>query len=367
MYSWVVTLQFMNTVAVIFPHQLYWPNPVLANAKQVIIVEEFLYFKQYNFHKLKLVFHRSSMMQYAERLISEGHQVQYIEANHQDSDARILFKELSKKYNSIHICNPSDDWLLKHIQRAIQTTSVDLIVHPSPNFLKPLDESHLFFNAKNRYFQTDFYALQRKSLNILMDENGKPQGGKLTFDSENRKAFPKNVTMPVLPFPTLNPSTTEAQKYIQTHFSENLGNILFTYENQFYPTNHHEAEIWLNQFIEQRLAHFGEYEDAFSKDPNQHFLFHSVLSPLLNVGLLSPKQIIDKTLEYTQNHEVPLNSLEGFIRQIIGWREFIRVIYKREGSTQRTSNFWNFTRPIPKSFYDGTTGIEPIDTVIKKR
>jgi deoxyribodipyrimidine photolyase-related protein len=136
--------------------------------------------------------------------------------------------------------------------------------------------------------------------------------------------------------------------------------------NQFYPTNHAEAELWLTQFLEQRLVHFGEYEDAFSKDPNQHFLFHSVLSPLLNVGLLSPKQIIDQTLEYANNHEIPLNSLEGFIRQILGWREFIRVIYKREGSFQRNSNFWNFSRQIPPSFYTGNTGIEPIDNVIQK-
>ena len=366
MYSWVVSLKSMNAVAVIFPHQLYWPNPVLENAKHVILVEEYLYFQQYNFHKQKLVFHRSSMMQYAERLISEGYQVQYIESKHSNSDARELFKELTTKFNSIYICNPSDDWLLKNIQKAIQTTSVDLVVCPSPNFLKPLDESHVFFNSKNRYFQTDFYALQRKSLNILMDEKGKPIGGKLTFDSDNRKPFPKNVTMPELPFPKLNQSTTEAQKYIENHFQKNIGDCNFVYKNQFYPTNHAEAELWLTQFLEQRLVHFGEYEDSFSKDPNQHFLFHSVISPLLNVGLLSPKQIIDQTLEYANKNEIPLNSLEGFIRQILGWREFIRVIYKREGSFQRNSNFWNFSRQIPPSFYTGNTGIEPIDNVIQK-
>ena len=356
----------MTTVAVIFPHQLYWPNPVLANVNQVVLVEEYLYFKQYNFHKQKLVLHRSSMMQYAERLISEGYQVQYIESNQEISDASLLFKELTAKFNSIYICNPSDDWLLKNIRKAIQTTSVDLVIYPSPNFLKPLNESHEFFDGRKRYFQTDFYALQRKSLNILIDENGKPKGGKLTFDSENRKAFPKNATMPELPFPILNKSTIEAKKYIETHFQKNIGNINFTYEKQFYPTNHAEADLWLTQFIEQRLVHFGEYEDAFSKDPNQHFLFHSLLSPLLNIGLLSPKKIIDQTLDYASKNEVPLNSLEGFIRQIIGWREFIRVVYKREGSAQRNSNFWNFSRQIPPSFYSGNTGIEPVDTVIRK-
>lgn len=356
----------MNTVAVIFPHQLYQNNPVLQHAKWVIIVEEYLYFKQYSFHKQKLVFHRASMMQYAEMLISEGHQVQYIESHEINSDARELFKELTSRFNEIHICNPSDDWLLKHIKKAIQKTAVDLIIHPSPNFLKPIEESHDFFNQKKRYFQTDFYSAQRKSMSILMDPNGKPIGGKLTYDSENRKSFPKNMTMPLLPFPQKTEAVKLAQQYILKHYTQNWGDIDFVYSQQFYPTTHTEATKWLDQFLEQRLAHFGEYEDAFSKNPDQHFLYHSILSPLLNVGLLDPQQIIDKTLAYAKIHDVPLNSLEGFIRQIIGWREFIRVIYKREGGFQRTSNFWNFTREIPASFYQGTTGIDPVDTVIQK-
>lgn len=356
----------MNTVAVIFPHQLYLKNPVLAHAKQVVLVEEFLYFKQYNFHKQKLVFHRASMMQYAEFLISEGHQVQYIEAHQELSDSRLLFKDLASRFNNIYICNPSDDWLLKHIQKSIQTTTVTLEILPSPNFLKPIDESHAFFNQKKRYFQTDFYSAQRKSLNILMDENGKPLGGKLSFDSDNRKAFPKNLTMPKLPFPSKSTAVKEAQQYISKYFPNNYGHSDFVYNEHFYPTNHQEANLWLDEFLEQRLAHFGEYEDAFSKQEDQHFLYHSILSPLLNVGLLDPQEIVDKTLNFAKKHEIPLNSLEGFIRQIIGWREFIRVVYKREGCKQRTSNFWNFQREIPPSFYNGTTGIEPVDVVIKK-
>ena len=109
---------------------------------------------------------------------------------------------------------------------------------------------------------------------------------------------------------------------------------------------------------------FGAYEDAIVK--NESILFHSVLTPALNVGLLTPQQIIDKTFELHKKLNFPLNSLEGFIRQIIGWREFMRAIYLRESVKQRTKNAMGFTRKIPKSFYDGTTGIEPIDQTIKK-
>jgi deoxyribodipyrimidine photolyase-related protein len=120
----------------------------------------------------------------------------------------------------------------------------------------------------------------------------------------------------------------------------------------------------LQDFFKTRFSAFGAYEDAIVS--NQKILHHSVLTPMLNTGLISPQYIIDETLRYARNHEVPLNSLEGFIRQIIGWREFIRAVYELKGSEERTKNYWGFTRKIPASFWTGTTGIEPIDSTIKK-
>mgnify|MGYP003334325509 CR=1 FL=1 len=99
---------------------------------------------------------------------------------------------------------------------------------------------------------------------------------------------------------------------------------------------------------------------------DENILHHSVLTPMLNIGLLTPKQIIEKTIQFSEKINIPLNSLEGFIRQIIGWREFIRGVYHYKGSKERTCNFWKFSKSIPSSFYDGTTGIEPIDNTIKK-
>ena len=93
---------------------------------------------------------------------------------------------------------------------------------------------------------------------------------------------------------------------------------------------------------------------------------HSVLSPLINVGLINPRDLIKKILSFYYENNIPINSTEGFIRQIIGWREFIRGVYISKGTEERNKNFWNFKRKIPKSFYDGTTGIEPVDDTIKK-
>lgn len=192
---------------------------------------------------------------------------------------------------------------------------------------------------------------------------GKPIGGKWTFDSDNRSKFPKNEIVPQLNFPLENKFVVEAKKYVAENFNNNYG-LPNTSNKGFYPTTFKESEEWLEEFLQHRFAKFGIYEDAIVAKEN--YLYHSILTPMLNIGLLNPQQIIEATLKYAAEHDIPLNSLEGFIRQIIGWREFIRIIYELEGSKQRTTNYWKFTRKIPASFWQGETGILPIDTTIKK-
>ena len=116
--------------------------------------------------------------------------------------------------------------------------------------------------------------------------------------------------------------------------------------------------------MEHRLLHFGTYEDALvAKEPLLH---HSLLSVYLNNGLLLPKDVLDAVLHESETRDLPLNDVEGFVRQLLGWREFIRGLYLSVGRKQRTRNYWGYTRKIPQSFYDGTTGIVPVDVVIKK-
>jgi deoxyribodipyrimidine photolyase-related protein len=154
----------------------------------------------------------------------------------------------------------------------------------------------------------------------------------------------------------------EAIHYCEKYFCNNYGSIAKT---PIYPYTSEESISWLDDFLEKRLWEFGHYEDAIVE--KEHFLHHSLLTPMLNSGLLTPAYVLEKTLAYAAMHpDLPLNSLEGFIRQIMGWREFIRAVYVLKGSEERTRNYWGFSRKIPKSFYDGTTGIGPIDSVIQK-
>jgi deoxyribodipyrimidine photolyase-related protein len=131
-----------------------------------------------------------------------------------------------------------------------------------------------------------------------------------------------------------------------------------------YPISRIEAFEWLENFLQHRLRDFGPYEDAIVK--GEVFLNHSVLTPMLNVGLLSPREVIDRTLQYAAEHEVPMNSLEGFIRQVMGWREYIRMVYEWKGRIERTKNYWGFNRKIPVDYWMGTTGIAPVDDTIRK-
>ncbi|SNR15875.1 cryptochrome/photolyase family protein [Tenacibaculum jejuense] len=350
----------MKAVSIIFPHQLFKSTTHISKENEVYLVEEYLFFKQYAFHKQKLAFHRATMQFYKDFLNEKGYQVTYVESTTEISDIRNLLPQLIEKgYKQLYFINPTDNWLEKRIHEF--ENEIELIEIDNSLFINTKDELTTFFKAsKKKFFQTSFYKKERLGRNILIT-NEQPVGGKWTFDTDNRKKYPKGKTPPQITFPDANKYYLEAKKYIEENFSDTLGEID---KQQLYPLTYEESENWLEQFFEVRFHEFGIYEDAIVKD--KHFLNHSILSPLINVGLLSPLEVIKKAIDYAAQHEIPINSLEGFVRQILGWREFIRGIYEVKGTEERTKNFWNHSRKIPASFYEGTTGILPIDTTIKK-
>jgi len=345
---------------IIFPHQLFKTSEVLDKVDTIYLVEEFLFFKQYKFHKQKLAFHRASMKAYQIHLENLSKQVVYIEAIDELSDVRHLIPKLIKDgLKTLHIIDPTDNWLEKHIVST--SKAINVVWYNNPLFINTKKELSAFFKpSKKKFFQTAFYKDQRKSRNVLMDA-GQPIGGKWTFDTENRKKYPKGKLPPPILFPNKTTYHLEAEHYVDAYFKKHYGEL-----NNFlvYPIDFESSEAWLNQFFEHRFHEFGIYEDAIVKE--EHILNHSLLSPLINVGLLEPKIVIESAIAFASNNNIPINSTEGFVRQILGWREFIRGVYEVRGTEERTKNFWSFSRKIPKSFYDGTTGIQPVDDVIKK-
>jgi deoxyribodipyrimidine photolyase-related protein len=352
----------VRTVFLLFPHQLFSDSTLLQQADEVYLVEEYLFFRQYSFHKMKLLFHRAGMRYLGDELRKKKLAVRYVEALQPDADIRWLIRTLSQKgVGKIMFYDVCDYWL----ERRISTTCVNCGIvaeeHPSPGFLNTRADLAEYFGTAKKYHQTDFYIRQRKRLNLLLDEQGKPLGGQWTYDTDNRQKYPPKKKPPELRFPERNAYYLEAEHYVEKHFASNNGNISRSF---VYPVTHADSRQWLEQFLEQRFSEFGPYEDAIvSKETVLH---HSVLSPLLNAGLLEPKQVVDAAVNHARNKNVALNSLEGFIRQIVGWREFIRGVYIHIGSRERTANFWQFSRPLPDSFYRASTGILPLDDTIRK-
>lgn len=350
------------TIGLVFPHQLFEQNPIITSCDQIYLVEEFLFFRQYKFHQQKIAFHRASMKFYADFLQGQGATVIYVEAHSELGDIRNLLPYLkTSKVDQIAYLDTTDEWLEKRISKVCLEQQIPINKLPSPLFLNTPEEINTYFAHKKRFFQTDFYKHQRQKRNILLDAAGNPLGGKWTFDDENRLKYPKDKTPPKTTPITQNKYYQEAITYTEKHFTVHYGKVN---QDFLYPTTYDESKTWLDTFFQERFAEFGAYEDAIVA--KEVVLHHSVLTPMLNVGLLTPQYIIDQTLKYASEHHIPINSTEGFIRQIIGWREFIRAVYQLKGTQERTRNYWGFNRKIPESFWQGTTGIDPLDMVIKK-
>ena len=353
----------MKAINLIFPNQLFEHSQLLENGFPIFLVEELLFFKHYNFHKQKIAFHRATMKHYEAFLISKNIEVDYIESSKDISDIRELIPYLkSIGITNISYIDPVDNWLQKRIAKGCLDNSIEKNVYDSPLFLNTKEDLQPFFRSdKKKYHQTSFYTAQRNNRYILIDPDGKPTGGKWTFDAENRKKYPAKKIPPAIQFPDVDSFYKEALEYVDKNFSTNIGQLT---TNGLYPTNFKTSKLWFQQFLEQRFLEFGTYEDAIVAENS--ILNHSVLTPMLNTGLITPAYVIEQSIAFAETNNIPINSLEGFVRQIIGWREFIRGMYESRGSDERTRNFWGFTKKIPKSFYDGTTGIYPIDQTIKK-
>jgi len=346
-------------INLIFPHQLFRNSPLLENGLHTYLIEEHLFFRQYAFHKQKIAFHRASMQYYAEELRTKGINVTYI-ASHDDlSDLRVFLKKRAD-VRVIHYIDPTDNWLEKRLKNFAK--KIKLIEYSTPLFLNTKKDNASFFRTdKKFFFQTSFYKQQRKKYNVLLNDDGTPQGDQWSFDADNRKKYPKNKTPPPINFPGESNYWNEAVHYVKKIYADHPGLLN---EQRWYPVTHKEAEAWFEEFLELRFYDFGAYEDAMVL--NESILHHSLLSPLINVGLLTAQHVIDRAMDYARTNDIPINSTEGFVRQIIGWREFIRGMYELNGSQSRTKNYWNFTRKIPASFYTAETGILPVDEVIKQ-
>jgi deoxyribodipyrimidine photolyase-related protein len=325
-------------ICLVFPHQLFEQHPAFAHADAFWLIEDELFFTKLPFHQKKLALHRASMNYYAEYLRSNGKEVRYFEEK--EAKLEVIFDQLRQMTTQLIVVDPTDFLLEKRIRRYAQQFDTQLTWLQNPSFINsPADNKALFGQREKRFFMADFYKKQRERLGILLDQNGQALGGRWSFDTDNRKALPKGLVLPVFPI-YASQWALSAQQEIPKSFANNPGDPNLS----AYPVTHQEAKEALDFFIETNLAQFGPYQDAFST--TAPFLFHSNLSAAINIGLLLPSEVVERVLMAFHEGKVSIESTEGFIRQVIGWREFMRAVYEKVGVTQRTTNAMAHERPL---------------------
>ena len=301
------------------------------------------------------------MRDYKDELEANGLNV-YYDAFENNNKSQSFTKKLStylskNKIKKIKIFEIEDHFFEKELMAFFKKKNIEVSIIQSPMFLTSREEFSDYNKSSKRPFMKTFYEKQRKKLGILV-KDGKPTGGKWSFDEDNRKKLPKGLVPPELPKFKKSPHFDNVLDLVNHFFKQHPGET----DHFFYPTNQKDSLKLLNDFFKNRFELFGPYEDALHSDHT--FNYHSLISASMNVGHLPPKLILKKLNAYLKK-KPPINSLEGFIRQIIGWREFIRGIYHEYDHIQQESNFFNHNRGLTSSWYDGTTGIDPVDNVIK--
>lgn len=318
----------------ILPNQLY--HIKINNITECIIWEHPKYFTEYQFNKKKLLLHRASMKMFCDTFLKKTYKVvRYINFNdeHKVLDNSIMFEPLDtiKEFNKC-----------KKIE--------------SPNFLLNIEELKQIYSKQGKTirFTQSFFKQAKKEKNILVDVD--------STDKQNRVGkIPEEIRRTLKALPKISRETEkyvkEAIPYVEKHFSNNYGNVA----NFIFPISKTDALKWLDHFVKHSFQHFGKYQDAIVYE--EVYLFHSVLSSSLNIGLIHPTDIMER-IEKSKD-EIPLNSYEGFVRQLF-WREYQRYNYIFNRNEIETPKLFDFKTSITESWYKGDLGILPVDTTIKK-
>lgn len=333
-------------IFLILPMHLFENNKYLQQMDKIYIIEDFNNYQ----HKQKLMLHRASMKYYYDKISKNNKNVIYIDYSNINYDKICMGCD-------IYLFDPIDKPIIKKLSK------YNIKIIDTPAFIETREDleeyRNNFTNKKNYYHDRSFYKWMRKRLNLLMDGD-KPVGDKWSYDKENRNAFGKDYKEEKIKTYT-NEYITEAREYVNKNFKNNFGNT----DNFYYPITHEETRDHLRKFIIKRFETFGKYQDAISK--KVIFGSHSVLSPMLNIGLITPVTIITEVMNYyNKNKTTSLITTEAFIRQLIGWRSYTRFIYIYHGEEMMKMNNLNHHNKLPKSWYNETGNFPIINDMISK-
>lgn len=341
----------------LFPLKFYKPHL----AKSVFMAEDVGLCTHYKYHKHKLIFFLTSMRTYADSLKEGGFSVHYEKLSEATYFERLERFVEKKKITKITIGEIQDKFFEKAMLDFFKKHDLEYEILETPMFLCSRREfkNYLFYHPSP--FMKSFYEKERKRLKILVDKKGKPEGGKWSYDVENRKKAPKELTNKELVKFSPTKHLEEVSKLVEDRFPDHPGSS----ENFWLPTDRKGALKSLRHFFNHHISDFGTYQDSIT--PRAPFLYHSVISPALNMGLITPAEVVTEALKTLESDsDIPLHSVEGFLRQVMGWREFVRGIYQNFSDIEEEKNFFGHHGGLTHHWYEGTTGLPPVDDAIKK-
>lgn len=303
-------------------------------------------------HKKKIAFLFAAMRHFAKRLQGKGCNVDYVKLNDPDNleTLQLEIKRAVKKHSpdKIVITSPGEYRLLEAMRSLEQELSLTIEIRADDRFLCTPEEFAAWSAGRKQLRMEYFYREMRRRYDILMDGD-QPLGGKWNYDAENRKPPQEGLAVPQPYMAPVDEITREVIKLVASNFKDHFGDI----EPFYFATTREGALAVLKQFIEQRLVNFGDYQDAMVQD--EPWMYHAHISFYLNCGLLLPLECIKAVESAYHRAKAPLNAVEGFIRQILGWREYVRGIYWLKMPDYAKLNFFEADRPLPDFYWTGQT------------
>lgn len=356
----------MNSICIILCDQLSHDISSLKNIKtnDVVLMFELMGELTYvNHHPKKIAFLLASMRHFAKELEQKNIKVRYVKLddphNTQSLTSEIerAVKELN--INNIIVTEASEYRIQKLLEKLKKSSDFNIEILADNRFLCSIEEFKNWAKNKKQLRMEYFYREMRKKYNILMQQNSNPVGEQWNYDKENRKSPPSNIKSSKRISHKKSVILQEVIALVKRNFSHHFGDL----EPFYYAVTKQQALIELKHFIKYILPYFGDYQDIMVK--NEPYLYHSLLSSYINIGLLSPIEVCKLVEKAYLIGNVKINSAEGFIRQILGWREYVRGVYWLKMPDYAKLNYLAANNPLPKFYWGQKTNMSCISEVVK--
>jgi deoxyribodipyrimidine photolyase-related protein len=326
-------------------------NDFRPETDHVIMIESELEASHVWSHKARIALFLSAMRHFAEDLRGKRHQLTYIAKSKQSIIAE-LKQHIQKNQYSHLVCVEPGEWRLKlDLENLANELKIHLDIRKDDDFYCQIDEFKNWAGDKKELRLEYFYRYMRKKHQVLMQKNGEPEGDQWNFDDQNRGAYSKKgpglIVEPVWFEP--DAITKEVIADVNECYGDHPGSL----ENFAWPVTRKQALIALEHFMEHRLPNFGLYQDAMWT--NTPFGWHSILSASLNLKLIHPKEVVDAAVDAWKRKNISINAVEGFVRQILGWREFVRGMYYLDMPKMAEQNFYGHQQKLPEWYWTGNT------------